>query len=90
MLALPIKYVKDAARSVKRICEQEFKKVEDSVLTDLLGISRLALTMFALVLSDVERRCILNILPERSKEALENWLDRNSELFFRKNNERFR
>jgi hypothetical protein len=33
MLALPIKYVKDAARSVKRICEHEFKKVKDSVLT---------------------------------------------------------
>ena len=48
MLALPIKYVKDAARSVKRICEQEFKKVKDSVLTDLLGISCLVVTMFAL------------------------------------------
>ena len=48
MLALPIKYLKDAARSVKRICEQEFKKVKDSVLTDLLGISCLVVTMFAL------------------------------------------
>ena len=48
MLALPIKYVKDAARSVKRICEHEFKKVKDSVLSDLLGISCLVATMFAL------------------------------------------
>ena len=48
MLALPIKFIKDAAKSVKRVCEQEFKKVKDSVLTELLGISCLAVTMFAL------------------------------------------
>lgn len=48
MLALPIKFIKDAAKSVKRICEQEFTKVTDSVLTELLGISSLVVTMFAL------------------------------------------
>ena len=48
MLALPISFIKDAARSVKRICKQEFTKVKDYVLTELLGISCLAVTMFAL------------------------------------------
>ena len=48
MLALPINFIKDAAKSVKRICEQEFTKVKDSALTELLGISSLVVTMFAL------------------------------------------
>ncbi len=48
MLALPIAFIKDAARSVKRICEQEFTKVTDNALTDLLGISCLVVTMFSL------------------------------------------
>ena len=48
MLAIPIKFIKDAAKSVKRVCKQEFTKVTDSVLTELLGISCLVVTMFAL------------------------------------------
>ena len=47
MLYLTIGFVKDAARSVKRICREEFKETKDSVLTDLLGISTLVVTMFA-------------------------------------------
>lgn len=54
MLALPIKFIKDAAKSVKRVCEQEFTKVKDSVLTELLGISCLVVTMFALRKEDGE------------------------------------
>lgn len=41
-------YIKDAARSVKRICQEEFKKVEDPTLTELLGIPTLVVTMYAL------------------------------------------
>ena len=36
MLLLPLAYIKDAARSVKRICREEFRKVKDSALTELL------------------------------------------------------
>ena len=39
MLELPILFIKDAARSVKRICLEEFKKVKDNSLTELLGIT---------------------------------------------------
>ncbi len=46
MLSLPLAFIKDAARSVKRICKEEFKKAHDSVLTELLGISALIVTMY--------------------------------------------
>jgi transposase len=48
MLLLPLSYIKDAARSVKRICKEQFKAVKDSTLTELLGIQALIVTMFAL------------------------------------------
>jgi len=48
MLSLPISFIKDAARSVKRICKEEFKQVYDSALTELLGISALIVTMYML------------------------------------------
>ncbi len=45
----------------------------------VLGIDEISLKkrhrQFAMVVSDIERKCILEILPERSKEALEKWLD---------------
>jgi transposase len=49
----------------------------------VLGIDEISLKkrhrQFALVLTDIERKCILDILPERSKEALEKWLDQFDE-----------
>ena len=48
MQAIPIKFIKDAAKSVRRACKQEFTKVTDSVLDELAGISCLVVTMFAL------------------------------------------
>jgi len=43
-----------------------------------LGIDEIALKkrhkQFALVLSDLERRCVIAVLPERSKTCLEQWL----------------
>jgi len=48
MLELPILFIKDAARSVKRICQEEFKKVKDNSLTELSGISSLIVTMYTL------------------------------------------
>ena len=48
MLLLPIGFIKDAARSVKRICMAEFKECKESALTELLGIAMLAVTMYAM------------------------------------------
>jgi transposase len=48
MLLLPIHFIKDAARSVKRICQDEFTKAIDSTLTDLLGIPTLIVKMYNL------------------------------------------
>ena len=48
MLYLPIGFIKDASRAVKRICKEQFTKVKDSTLTELLGISMLIVTMYSL------------------------------------------
>ncbi|MDL1978783.1 MAG: hypothetical protein LWX52_11920 [Deltaproteobacteria bacterium] len=37
MKLLPLSFTKDADRAVKRICKEAFTKVQDSVLTKLLG-----------------------------------------------------
>ena len=45
----------------------------------ILGIDEISLKkrhkQFVLVLSDLQRRCVVEILPECSKESLEQWLD---------------
>ncbi len=45
----------------------------------ILGIDEISLKkrhkQFVLVLSDLQRRCVVEILPERSKKSLEQWLD---------------
>lgn len=45
----------------------------------VLGIDEIALKkrhkQYALVLSDLERRCVIAVLPERSKKRLEQWFD---------------
>ena len=38
-------YIKDAAKSVKRISLQEFKEVADETLTELLGIASIVVKM---------------------------------------------
>ena len=48
MFLLPIHFIKDAARSVKRILKDEFIKTTDTALTKLLGISTLIVTMYNL------------------------------------------
>ena len=48
MKLLPLTYVKDAAKAVKRICKEAFTETQDSVLTKLLGIPELVVTMFCL------------------------------------------
>jgi transposase len=48
-----------------------------------LGVDEISLRkghqQFALVLSDLERHCVLAVLPERSQKAFEAWLDGLSE-----------
>ena len=41
-------YIRDAAKSVKRISLQEFKEVADETLAELLGIASIVVKMFAL------------------------------------------
>ena len=48
-------------------------------LTRVLGIDEISLKkrhqQFALVASDIERRCLVAVLPSRDKESLEQWFD---------------
>ena len=41
-------FVKDAAKAVKRISQQEFKEVVDETLTELLGIATMVVKMYAI------------------------------------------
>ncbi len=41
-------FVKDASKAVKRISKAEFKETEDETLTELLGITDLSVSMYAL------------------------------------------
>ena len=47
--------------------------------TRVLGIDEISLKkrhrQFVLVISDITRKCILTVLPDREKKTLENWLD---------------
>lgn len=48
LLPYYLTYIKDAARAVKRICKEEFKEAKDTALTELLGMSMLVVTMYAM------------------------------------------
>jgi transposase len=48
MFLLPIRFIKDASRSVKRICQEEFTETVDSTLTNLLDISTISVKMYNL------------------------------------------
>ena len=48
LLPYIIPFVKDAAKAVKRICQEEFKEVVDETLTELLGIAALEVKMYAI------------------------------------------
>ena len=52
MLELPVLFIKDAARPVKRICLEEFKKVKDDSLAELSGIISLIATMYTFKRTD--------------------------------------
>lgn len=52
-------------------------------MTRVLGLDEISLKkrhkQFALIISDIDRRCILDVLPIREKEALEKWIDKLTE-----------
>ena len=49
------------------------------IMTRVLGIDEVSLKkrhkQYALVISDIDRKCVLAVLPDRSKEDLEKWID---------------
>jgi transposase len=67
MLLLPLHFVKDAAKSVKRICLDHFKEAEGSLLTELLGISALIVTVY-------------NITREGEHDVLHLWCNHRDDI----------
>jgi len=73
-------------QTVKGIFQRWAKRAErqqQRVVVRCLGVDEIALRkghrQFALVLSDLERHCVVAVLPERTQEAFEHWLDGLSE-----------
>lgn len=67
--------------TVKNIFKRWAKKMtqgQDPLRVQVLGIDEIALKkrhkQFVLVISDLERRCVLAVLPKREKEHLGKWL----------------
>ena len=62
-----------------RLARQQQRPLGSGELTRVLGIDEISLKkrhqQFALVASDIERRCLVAVLPSRDKESLEHWLD---------------
>ena len=68
--------------TVKGIFKRWAKRTEQEQkrrLVRCLGVDEISLRkghkQFALVLSDLERHCVIAVLPERSQQALEQWLE---------------
>ena len=57
LLPMFTSFVKDGAKAVKRISQQEFKEVPDETLTELLDIPTLVVTMYALHQTNYQRVC---------------------------------
>jgi transposase len=69
------------AETVKVIFQRWAKRAEkqpDRVVVRCLGIDEISLRkghqQFAMVLTDLERHCVIAVLPERSQTAFETWL----------------
>ena len=68
--------------AVKRIFKrwaQERRKGKQFGLVKVLGIDEISVKkrhkQFAVVISDLERRCVLAVLPDRTHKTLKKWLD---------------
>jgi len=55
------------------------KSLPMAATMDILGIDEISLKkrnkQFVLVISDISRKCILAVLPDREKKTLENWIE---------------
>ena len=69
----------ETVRSIFGRWARRAEKKQERRFVRCLGIDEISLRKghqhFAMVLSDLERHCILAVLPERSQKALEGWLD---------------
>lgn len=73
--------------TVKGIFQRWARRAEkrrERMLVRCLGVDEISLRkghqQFALVLSDLERHCVIAVLPERSQKAFETWLEALSEV----------
>ena len=64
---MPLHFIKDAAKSVKRVCLDHFKKAEGSLLTELLGIPALIVTVY-------------NITREGAHDVLHLWCNHRDDI----------
>jgi transposase len=74
------------AETVKAIFQRWAKRAEKQYLRQevhCLGVDEISLRkghqQFALVLTDLERHCVVAVLAERSQKAFEGWIDKLSE-----------
>lgn len=69
----------ETVRSIFGRWAKRAEKKQQRAYVRCLGIDEISLRkghqQFALVLSDLERHCVIAVLPERSQKALEAWLD---------------
>jgi len=69
----------ETVRSIFGRWAKRAEKKQPRVYVRCLGIDEISLRkghqQFALVLTDLERHCVIAVLPERSQKALEAWLD---------------
>lgn len=73
----------DTVKGIFKRWAKKVTKAQRREMVRVLGIDEISLKkrhkQFALVLSDLERRCVIAVLPGREKERLEKWLSALSE-----------
>jgi transposase len=73
----------DTVKGIFKRWAKKVTKAQRREMVRVLGIDEISLKkrhkQFALVISDLERRCVIAVLPGREKERLEKWLSALSE-----------
>ncbi len=63
----------------KKWAKEQTRRQSDRHLVRVLGVDEISVRkghkQYALVLSDLERRCVLDVLPNRLRDTFEEWLD---------------
>lgn len=67
-----------------RLCkEQEAQQQHDESVVAIIGIDEISMKkrhkQFILIISDLNRKCVIDVLPNREKVTLSNWFNRLSE-----------